>query len=153
MPTLAPHATEAPSRGAWLAARFGGALALLAVGVVHLQQYLKLYSEIPTIGTLFLLNFAGATALTLVLVAPVERWGGRRGSVLAALAAAGGVLLAVTGFAFLAVSEQTSLFGFHEPGYDPTGIAVTRIAEVAAAVLLAVYLIARFGIKTSTSRW
>jgi hypothetical protein len=45
----------------WLAARVLGALSLLAVGAVHLQQYFELYSSIPTIGTLFLLNVVGAT--------------------------------------------------------------------------------------------
>ena len=50
-----------PSLG--LTARVAGALSLLAVGAVHLQQYDYLYSAIPTIGTLFLLNFVGATAM------------------------------------------------------------------------------------------
>ena len=36
----------------WLVARVLGALSLLAVGIIHLQQYFDLYSEIPTIGTL-----------------------------------------------------------------------------------------------------
>ena len=58
------------SRG-WHATRFLGALSLLAVGAVHLQQYDYLYSTIPTIGTLFLLNFAGATVIGLGLLAPV----------------------------------------------------------------------------------
>src|SRR5204862_1392609 len=62
-----------------LAARFLGALSLLAVGAVHLQQYDYLYSAIPTIGTLFLLNFAGAMALGLGLLAPIERLLGRLG--------------------------------------------------------------------------
>jgi hypothetical protein len=35
------------------AARVLGALALLAVGAIHLQQYFELYSELRTIGTLF----------------------------------------------------------------------------------------------------
>src|SRR4051812_20284178 len=56
-----------------LVARMLGALALLATGAVHLQQFLKLYSEIPTIGTLFVLNFAGATAIGVALLAPLER--------------------------------------------------------------------------------
>src|SRR5262245_44828699 len=58
----AAMATEAvprqQSRGAglpWLAARVLGALALLAVGIIHLQQYVETYSEIPTIGPLFVL--------------------------------------------------------------------------------------------------
>src|SRR5437867_4449622 len=61
-------------RRLWWGVRALGALSLLAVGAVHLQQYVTLYSAIPTIGTLFVLNFAGATALGLGLLAPVERW-------------------------------------------------------------------------------
>jgi hypothetical protein len=53
----------------WLGVRALGALAVLVVGAIHLQQYLKLYSAIPTIGTLFVLNFAGATAIGLGLLA------------------------------------------------------------------------------------
>jgi uncharacterized membrane protein len=148
--------TTADSRhaGAWaLGARFAGALALAAVGVVHLQQYVELYSTVPTSGTLFLLNFTGAVLLALVLLCPVERWAGGRGEALTAIAAVGGIALAGIAFVFLAVSEHSSIFGFHEPGYDPTAIAVARIAEVAAVVLLAAYLIARFALNTSTRRW
>src|SRR5207253_7731525 len=58
------------SRWLWKVVRTVGALSLLAVGAVHLQQYLTLYSAIPTIGTLFVLNFAGATAIGLGLLAP-----------------------------------------------------------------------------------
>ena len=49
----------------WLAARVLGALSLLAVGAVHLQQYFELYYDIPTIGKLFVLNFVGATIVGL----------------------------------------------------------------------------------------
>jgi hypothetical protein len=136
-----------------LAARFAGALALMAVGAVHLQQYVDLYSSIPTIGTLFLLNFAGATVLALVLLSRVVGWASRWGGALVTLAALGGVALAATSFVFLAVSEHTALFGFHEPGYDPMAIAVSRVAEVAAVVLLAGYLLARFVARTPTRRW
>ena len=129
-----------------------GALALLAVGVVHLQQYLDLYSAIPTIGTLFLLNFAGAAVLSLVLLAPTERWAGRLGSAATWLAALGGVALAGVAFVFLAISERTPLFGFREPGYDPTAIAATRIAEVATVVLLGSYLLTRHARDASKRR-
>src|SRR5262245_46533495 len=83
----APDETAQGGR-VWLAVRVLGALAVLAVGIVHLQQYLKLYSAIPTIGTLFVLNFAGATAIAVGLLAPVQRllgsrWGGRALSLLA----------------------------------------------------------------------
>src|ERR671923_1639369 len=97
-----------------LIARALGALALLVVGAVHLQQYFALYSAIPTIGTLFVLNFAGATALGLGLLAPVERLLGSRGRPVVALLALGGMGLAATAFVLLLVSEHTPLFGFME---------------------------------------
>src|SRR3954454_17487460 len=97
----------------WLAVRALGALAVLAVGVIHLQQYFELYSAIPTIGTLFVLNFAGATAIGLGLLAPLEHLLGRRfGAAAVGLLALAGIALAATAFVFLAVSEHTPLFGF-----------------------------------------
>src|SRR5690242_12001347 len=123
-------------------ARALGALAVLAVGAVHLQQYLWVYHGIPTIGMLFVANFAGATVLGLALLAPVERLAGRRGSLLVALLAFGAIALAATSFVFLLVSERTPLFGFMEPGYDPTAIAVAKAAEIATVVLLGAYLLA-----------
>lgn len=144
------------SRGGtvWLAARALGALAVLAVGAVHLQQYLGLYSAIPTIGTLFLLNFAGATAIGLGLLAPLERvLGGRWGSAAVGLLALAGIGLAATSFAFLAISEQTPLFGFMEPGYDPAAILVSRIAEAVAVAVLGAFVVARFIAHLPTRRW
>jgi hypothetical protein len=126
-----------------LIARALGALALLVVGAVHLQQYFALYSAIPTIGTLFVLNFAGATALGLGLLAPVERLPGRAGRAAPALLALGGIALAATAFVFLLISERTPLFGFMEPGYDPTAILIARVAEVATVLLLGGFLAAR----------
>src|SRR5438067_912068 len=56
------------------AIRFLGALALVAVGAVHLQQYLGAdFRAIPTIGPLFLLNAVGAGIVALGLLVPVER--------------------------------------------------------------------------------
>jgi hypothetical protein len=126
-----------------LAARVAGALSLLAVGAVHLQQYLELYSEIPTIGTLFVLNFIGATVLGLGLLAPLERLLGRAGRVLLVLVALGGTALAATSFIFLWISERTPLFGFMEPGYDPEAILASRVAEVATVVFLGGFLATR----------
>jgi hypothetical protein len=122
-------------------ARVLGALALLAVGAIHLEQYFELYSEIPTIGTLFVLNFIGATVVGLALLAPPGRLLGR--VVLAVLALAG-IAQAATAFVFLYISERTPLFGFQEPGYDPQAILASRVAEVAAVVLLGGFLAARF---------
>ena len=148
------HAVPAaPSHSWWLSARALGAVATLAVGAVHLQQYLKLYSSVPTIGTLFLLNFAGATVIGLALLAPIERLAGRHGSAALALASLGGIGLAATSFVFLWVSERTPLFGFQEPGYDPSAIAFSRVTEVAAVVLLGAFAAARFVARVPMPRW
>jgi hypothetical protein len=137
----------------WLAARVLGALSLLAVGAVHLQQYFELYSSIPTIGTLFLLNFVGATLVGVGLLAPVERLLGRlRGAILALLALAG-IVQAATAFVFLFISERTPLFGFMEPGYDPGAILAARIAEAATVIFLGAFMWARFVRRTPTSSW
>ena len=137
----------------WLGIRALGAVALLAVGAVHLQQYSTLYSEIPTIGTLFVLNFVGATAIALGLLSPVERLLGHWGGPALALLTLGGIGLAATSFVFLLISERTPLFGFMEPGYDPQAIMVSRVAEVATVVLLGTYSIARFGMRRSIGGW
>jgi hypothetical protein len=138
---------------AWLAARLLGAVAVLATGAVHLYEFEHFYSPIPTIGTLFLLNFLGATAIGLGLLAPVERIGGRHGGTLLVALMLAGVALAAVAFAFLAISEQTPLFGFKEPGYDPTGIAAARAAEIATVVFLGAFLIRRLGLKAPAQRW
>jgi hypothetical protein len=130
-----------------------GALALLAVGAVHLQQYEYLYSAIPTIGTLFVLNFVGATVLGLGLLAPVERLFGRLGGAVAALLALGGIALAATSFVFLLVAERTPIFGFMEPGYDPPAIMASRIAELVTVGLLGAFLVVRLPGRGSGGRW
>jgi hypothetical protein len=136
-----------------LAARALGAVSLLAVGAVHLQQYFELYSEIPTIGTLFVLNFIGATIVGLGLLAPVERLPGRLGRVALALLTVAGIAQAATAFVFLFISERTPLFGFMEPGYDPEAILTARIAEGATVVLLGAFAVARFLRRAPTSSW
>jgi hypothetical protein len=139
------RALEVGSAGGLLewALRALGALSLLAVGAVHLQQYDALYSTIPTIGTLFVLNFAGATAIGLGLLIPVERLFGRLRGVLPVLAALGGIGIAATSFVFLLVSERTPLFGFMEPGYDPTAILASRAAEAFTVLFLSGFLAVR----------
>jgi hypothetical protein len=144
------HATaRAPVGTGWSldaaagALRALGALSLLAVGAVHLQQYVELYSSIPTIGTLFVLNFVGATVVGLGLLAPAERVLGRFGGPAQVLLALAGIAMAATAFAFLLVSERTPLFGFMEPGYDPAAIMAARVSEAATVVLLGGYVAAR----------
>ena len=150
MQVLERKSFAAPARGHVLdpprlsaAARILGALSVLAVGAVHLQQYDYLYSTIPTIGTLFLLNFAGATAIGLGLLAPLERLLGRLGATAHALLALGGIGLAATSFVFLLIAERTPVFGFQEPGYDPAAIMASRVAEIVTVVALGGYLAMR----------
>jgi hypothetical protein len=129
----------------WVVAttRVLGALSLLAVGVIHLQQYDELYHAIPTIGTLFLLNFAGAVVVSAGLLSPLERLLGRWGGLAVVALAVIGIGQAVMQFVFLAISEQRPLFGFQEPGYDPAAIRATRVTEIATVVFLTTFLAAR----------
>jgi hypothetical protein len=139
--------------GVWLATRVLGAISLLAVGAVHLQQYFDLYSAIPTIGTLFVLNFVSATIVGLGLLAPVERLPGRLGGAVLALLTIGGIAQAATAFAFLLISEHRPLFGFMEPGYDPAAILFARAFEVATVLFLGAFLVARFLRRAPTVTW
>lgn len=115
-----------------------GAIAVLVVGAVHLQQYFSYQiNTIPTIGTLFLLNFAGATVIGLGLLIPESRM--RLGHALLAL---GGIGVAATSIVFLFISEHQPLFGFHEHGYR-AAIVIALVAEAVAVVTLAAYLATR----------
>jgi hypothetical protein len=140
-------------RRRWSVVRGVGALSLLAVGAIHLQQYFYLYSTIPTIGTLFVLNFVGATAIGLGLLAPVERLLGRCGGAVVALLALAGAGQAATAFVFLLVSEHRPLFGFMEPGYDPPAIMASRVAELATVGLLGSLFAARLARRRRRGRW
>jgi hypothetical protein len=112
-----------------------GALALAAVGAVHLEQYVAVhYHVIPVIGPLFLLNFVGSAAVALLLLLPTGRI-----RPLGALLALGGIAIAVPSFVFLLISEHRQLFGFEEYGYR-TAVVVALVLEAAAAILLAAYV-------------
>jgi hypothetical protein len=142
--------------GVVVATRVLGALSLLAVGAIHLQQYGERYSAIPAIGTLFVLSFVGATAVSVGLLAPVERVAGRWGGPAVVVLALLGAGQAATQFVFLTISERRPLFGFQEPGYDPTAILASRVAEVATVVFLTTFLVAwtvrwRGGVATAAS--
>lgn len=115
-----------------------GAIAVLVVGAVHLQQYFaEQIDSVPIIGTLFLLNFAGATVLGLGMLIPAARL-----RLLHLLFALGGIGLAATSFVFLFVSEHQPLFGFQDHGYR-AGIVVALAAEAVAVVALTAYLALR----------
>jgi hypothetical protein len=96
---------------------------------------------VPTIGTLFLLNFIGAIVIAVGLIAPIRRVTGRYTDVVRAVFAAGGIGLAVLSLAGLFVSEISGLFGFVEHGYR-MAIVVAIAVEVAATVFLVAFLIA-----------
>ena len=119
-----------------------GAVAVLLMGVDHLQQFYGAhYDVIPTIGTLFALNFASATVVGLALLAPLERLRTRSSLRAGRLLALAGVGIAAGSLAGLLVSEQWGLFGFMETGYRQA-IDVSIAAEAAAIALLGAYLVA-----------
>jgi hypothetical protein len=125
------------------ATRYLGALALLAVGLDHLQQYAQdSYSVIPTIGTLFALNFASASLITAGLFAPVQRLPGRAGRLAVPLLALSGVGVAAGSLAGLFISETSGLFGFMETGYR-SAIVVSIVLEVVTIALLGAHLLLR----------
>jgi hypothetical protein len=116
-----------------------GALALLAVGGVHYQQYhYAFYSSIPTIGPLFLVNFIAATVLGLFLLPPFRPLR-RLGDLPDQLAALGGIGVSAGAFIALLISEQTPLFGFMEQGYR-FAIVFALASEALAVTLLALFL-------------
>ena len=115
-----------------------GALAVLVVGGVHLEQYLAVHFDVvPIIGPLFLLNFIAAVVIALGLLVPHARM--RAAHILFAL---GGIGLAATSFVFLFLSEHRTLFGFQDYGYR-AAIVIALAAEAAAVLLLGAYLTAR----------
>jgi hypothetical protein len=117
--------------------RILGALAVLAMGAVHLQQYIGAgYHAIPTIGTLFLLNAIGSGIVGIGLLLPVERALSARPAraTVGALALAA-VAMSAAALVSLFISESGSLFGFSESGYR-TAIVVAIVAEAATILLL-----------------
>jgi hypothetical protein len=121
-------------------ARAVAAIALLVTGAVHLEQYtVAHFSDIPTIGSLFLLNFTAATSLGLVLLIPI-RGSARRGRVLfESMAALAGIAVAAGAMAGLLISEQTPLFGFMEHSYR-LEIVIAIAAEAVAILSLGAFL-------------
>ena len=119
------------------ALRFFGALAILAVGAIHLQQYIgEHYSAIPTIGTLFLLNAIASAVVGIGLLAPIKRVAAsHRADAAIGLLALGAVAIAVGALVALFISENGSLFGFTESGYR-AAVIVAIVAEAATIALL-----------------
>ena len=124
------------------ASRYLGALAVLATGVAHIEQYaVDNYSTVPTIGTLFLLNFIAAVVLAVGLVVPLGRIAGRYADAVRAVIAVAAIGLGVLSLVALFVSETSGLFGFVEHGYR-MAIVSAIVAEAAAVVFLITFLVA-----------
>jgi hypothetical protein len=128
-----------------MAVRVLGALALLFVGLDHYYEYSSQdYSVIPTIGTLFLLNFISAVVVAVILLAPLGRIFHRAGDLVLQAAALSGAGIAATSLVALLVSEQTKLFGFMESNYRPQ-IIIAIASEATAAVLLSALFALAYG--------
>ncbi len=121
--------------------RYLGVLLLFGIGAVHLHEYFaNHYRVIPTIGALFALNFVAAVVLGLVLAGPLQSLTGVRslpvfGRAPHALVALGAAVFALGTIIGLLISEQASLFGFHEYGYR-SGIVLALALEGAAVAVL-----------------
>lgn len=121
--------------------RLLAAISLLAVGGVHIQQYIVAdYRVIPTIGPSFLLSFIGATLLGLYFLIPADRQAGRVRLIIDAVAASAGWFLAAGALVALLVSEHTPLFGFMEHGYR-FAIVFAIVSEAVAIVALTILMV------------
>src|ERR1700753_2469291 len=126
--------------GALRVARVLGAIALLVVGGVHLEQYtVAHFSLIPTIGPLFLVNFIAATSLGLLLMIPIRSSARHGRQLFDSLAALAGIGVAAGALAALLISEQRPLFGFMEHGYR-LEIVIAIASEAVAIASLGVFL-------------
>ena len=113
---------------------------LLAIGAVHLQQYIvRYYRVIPTIGPLFLLNFIAATVLGLYLLVPARARVSRVRLLADTTVALSGLGVAAGGLVALIISEHAPLFGFMEHGYR-FAIVFTIASEVVAILALGLFL-------------
>lgn len=117
-----------------------GALAVLAAGADHLEEYAaNQFSTVPTIGTLFLLNFVAATVVGVGLLLTLSRISKRLNGPLRELLALAGIGIAVTSLIALWIGETSSLFGFTDYGFRPAIVAAV-LAESTAIVALSAYL-------------
>jgi len=107
------------------------AVLLAVVAGVHFQQYVDFMSEIPTIGTLFVLNAAGGAGLATALLQEDAR--------VRALAALGGLGLVIAALVSIAIALSGHLFGYQEPTLR-TPVLVAIVAEGLAIPALTLVL-------------
>lgn len=124
---------------AHLALGVGGA-AVLVTGADHRDEYTaNQFSTVPTIGTLFLLNFIAASVVGAGLLLPLGHTAKRYADPVRRLLALSGIGIAATSLIGLWISESSNLFGFTDHGFRPT-IVVAIVAESLAIVALTAYL-------------
>lgn len=117
-----------------------GAAGLLATGADHYYEYsVNGFSVIPTVGSMFLLNFISSTVVGIALLVPLRRLAGRFVAPLRTLLALAGIGIGGTSLIALWISETSGLFGFMDVGFRAT-IVVAIIAEATTVVALAAYL-------------
>jgi hypothetical protein len=116
------------------------AVLLGIVAGVHFQQYVSFMSEIPTIGTLFVLNAAGGAGLAVALL--------QSDRTVRILAALGGLGLVVGSLVSIAIALSGHLFGYQEPTLR-VPILIAIIAEGLAIPVLALELRREFGPRTA----
>ena len=108
--------------------RIIGAGLLVWMGWIHLHLWNTGYKHLPTIGTLFILNFVGAVVLAAAVLASPRR--------LLALPSAAGALMAAVTLVSLAISINIGLFGFTDFLNAPF-VHLSIWVESAAFVVLA----------------
>lgn len=110
-----------------------GVVATFAVGAIHLQQYADFIKDVPTIGTLFLLNGLAAGLVCLMTTTRLRL-----------LAALGGIAVSAGALVSLAVARFASggLFDYVEPSFRGP-VAISVAAEIIAVVCLVAYLAVR----------
>lgn len=117
-----------------LGLRVVAALAVLAGGAVHLQQWLTVFRD-QSIGPTFLANAVASLIVAVALVATDHR--AVRWAVLAGLALSIGSLVA------LVASRTVGLPGFEATGYDVAEIEAIVAESVATAALVAALVVGR----------
>ena len=110
-----------------LAGRIIGAALLMWMGWIHLHLWSTGYKHLPTIGTLFVLNFVGAVVLVAAVLVSPRRF--------LALPSAAGALMAAATLVSLAISINVGLFGFTD-FLDAPFVHLSIWVESAALVVL-----------------
>jgi hypothetical protein len=110
-----------------LVGRVAGAGLLVWMGWIHLHLWSAGYKHLPSIGTLFLLNFIGAVVLAVAVLAAPRRY-------LAVAAGAGALMVAGT-LVSLIISINVGLLGFTDSFAAPFAHQSLWV-EIAALIVL-----------------